>query len=95
MPIKRHYRLEDAGMTSNRRCRFQASALETREGLLATIGPSRQSWLTKRDAVGDCVNGALCAVSILGATGAEVFQPVGLQLCPLNQSSIFVSYLTG
>jgi hypothetical protein len=51
--------------------------------------------LTKRDAVGDCVNGVLCAVSVLGASGAEVFQPIGLHLGPLNQSSVFVADLTG
>src|ERR1035437_1477779 len=51
--------------------------------------------LTKRDAVGDCVNGVLCAVSVLSASGAKVFQAVGLRLGPLNQSSIFVADLTG
>jgi len=51
--------------------------------------------LTERDAVGDCVNGVLCAVSVLSASGAEVFQSVGLHLGPLNQSSVFVADLTG
>jgi hypothetical protein len=41
------------------------------------------------------VNGFLCAVCILGAAFAQVFQPFSLRLGSLNQCCVLVAYLTG